>query len=1073
MKKNIATLFITIFCIGVAFGQKGRIEIPQETRKYIKKAADGDHLALEGGHLTLDGHVMPYPFFENHEVLFLYRLSKLRHNMVWRADSLYHQPDWDKKNPTITTAQQPGKKIAASTLSGARFTYDTYWVNIPQLPKSTTGWERFFCLKPMELSLPGWPETTIYVNGKPEAALLRQHFYWDAKQMMDENQANEVCLKSFGISSQPRGYREVSVVERNPVADELYWYTRVLIEAASILPDTAKGAKEIRTLADEIMMDLNLDLGGNQSLNEQMAQVLTKVKQRFAEIEKLAGDSPVLKMLMHGHLDSAWRWTLAHTDEKIQRLVMNNLYLMDRFPEYKYIFTTPYHYERMAELYPDLFGRVEEKIAAGQWIADGSTYVETDMNLPGGESIVRQFLYGLDYFRNTLGVKKNSLFLPDTFGYPRFLPQVAQGFGLDHLIAMRTNTDEIDHTIYNFKGIDGSTILVNGLCTPAWEYPFVDAIHDYKIANPSHISTYNAPDPGPRRLMGTWEQFKNKSQTNEQLILIGWGDGGGGGTEDQIELMKRVNSLPSIPQVEWTNLYDYIQSQLQNKEKFATFDERILPSSFIQRTFTMANGIKKNNRAVEQRLRETEVLSAWAMQYGFDYPQEQLTEFWKTLLLHHFHDIITGMAVPEVLSQANLTLQELERDVTRLRDSALDHLLKNMEMPSEGIVIFNPSGVNMTGVQTLDNVAGRKGQSLVNENGEAIKSEWLGDRFVVDLPSISPMSFRKLYWNEAKPLASTPFASSKRTLENELVKVMFNEQGEITSFWDKEQNRELVPAGKVFNKLLAVEHKGGRVTKPTWEKVVFSNPKNGMLTTSLTIKKKFKTSAIEQEIILKQGSKSLAFNTKLDWKEEDRLEADFPLDFSTDAAHHGIQWGYDQVKRTSYAAGDSLKMPLCAHQWADVSDRDYGVALFDNTRYGYNLKKGGLRLVLTYGQHRHGYEEMTHVPWSPVASGDDTGMDFSYALFPHVGDLSEGDVVQQAAAFNTELIVRNKEQAVIEKAVSEALFEGLPKNVILQTIKKAENGSGMIVRMYETEQRTTRVDLGIKGAKHGTRNEFE
>lgn len=170
MKKNITTLFIIIFGIGVAFGQKERTEIPQETLKYIKKEADGDHLALEGGHLTLDGHVMPYPFFENHEVLFLYRLSKMRHNVVWRADSLYHQPDWDEKNPTITTEQQPGKKIAASTLSGARFTYDTYWVNIPKLPKSTTGWERFFCVKPMELSLPGWPETTIYVNGKPKAA---------------------------------------------------------------------------------------------------------------------------------------------------------------------------------------------------------------------------------------------------------------------------------------------------------------------------------------------------------------------------------------------------------------------------------------------------------------------------------------------------------------------------------------------------------------------------------------------------------------------------------------------------------------------------------------------------------------------------------------------------------------------------------------------------------------------------------------------------------------------------------------------------------------------------------------
>lgn len=340
MNKNRALLTgFVLFVLSATstFAQTVPYKLQQRTLGYVNRAADGDHLALEGGHLALDGHVMPYPFFESHEVLFLYRLSQMRHKTIWGADSLYHKDGWDKSNAQIGTDQQPGKRVSASALSGSRLSYDTYWLELPQLPLNTNGRERFFCLKPMELTLPGWPETTIYVNGKPEAAHLRQHFYWDIKQLIDESQSNQICLKSFGISDQQRGYREVSVVERNPIVDDLYWYMRVLIEASSILPDDAKGAREIKALADEVMMELNLDLAGNSSFNIQMKQVLEKIRVRFAEIEKLADDYPILKMLMHGHLDSAWRWALAHTDEKIQRLVMNNLYLMDRYPEYKYI----------------------------------------------------------------------------------------------------------------------------------------------------------------------------------------------------------------------------------------------------------------------------------------------------------------------------------------------------------------------------------------------------------------------------------------------------------------------------------------------------------------------------------------------------------------------------------------------------------------------------------------------------------------------------------------------------------------------------------------------------------------
>ncbi len=1063
-KTTLIAILITSSFVKLSYSQTLQ-QIQDNTLKYIERAADGDHLALEGGHLALDGHVMPYPFFEPHEVLFLYRLSQLRHRTVWSADKLFYKQGWENDEGYRKSIPESAKEVSVNQMNGGRLTHESYWLKLPKLPKSETGWERFFTLKPIEMTLPGWPETTIYVNGESKAALMRQHFYWSLDELLDQGKSNLICLKSFGIYDQQRGYKDVSVVERDPEMDELYWYMRVLIEAKSILKETDKGFMEITALTNEVISKLNLDIAKTTVFRTQLKDYLPTIRSRFEAIEALSDSEFTLKMLNHGHLDSAWRWTLSDTDEKIERLVLNNLYLMDRYPEYKYIFTTPYHYERLSALYPKLFARVQEKIKTGQWVADGSTYIETDMNLPGGESIIRQFLYGLDYFRNTLGVENNSLFLPDTFGYPRFLPQIAQGFGLDHLVAMRVNTPEIDdHVIYRWKGIDGIEILVNGLSTPAWEYPFIDAVHNYKISNPEHYTTYNAPDPGPRRLLGTYNQFKDKAATQNQIMLIGWGDGGGGGTEDQLELKRKGSSLPSFPKVEWTTMHDYITAQKQNLEKFAQFDQRIVPSRFVQRTFIYANGLKTANRAIEQRLRETEALSVIASIYGFEYPNEDLERLWKELLLHHFHDIITGMAVPEVISEAYNTLLEIEAETTQLRDKALDFTLTKLNTKDDALVLFNTSGVTMTGVMEVPDVSLSDGINLVDDQGNAVEYEVHKNQLLIYLEQFEPMSFKALHWETEQKSATAPsqMLANQNTLENELVKVTFNKLGEISSYFDKEENRELLPENKKWNTFIALtadsdttldEHSFNN--KAT---VKAANPTQDALKASVEFEVSYKNSTIKQVASLTRGSKQLSFKTKIDWKEPQRLEVDFPLDFTTTTANHGIQWGAMEVERSIFKATDSLKMPYCVHQWADVSDADYGVSVFDNVRYGYNLKKGGIRLILSYGERKQTYEELEAIDYTVEGAGKIGGQDFSYAIFPHRGNFNSANVIQKAKAFNTPLLARSANKNSVTSKL-ESLVTGLPENIILQTIKKAEDGKGFILRLYETEQRTTVSEL--------------
>ncbi|MBS9462586.1 hypothetical protein KIM67_09200 [Flagellimonas sp. 389] len=1071
MKRYINFTILILIVLSSSFlGAQISEEQSEDILDYIRRAADGDHLALEGGHLALDGHVMPYPFFEAHEVLYLYRLSESRHKTIWKADSLHFKEGWNEDFPFKEPHKVNSKKVGANYISGGRHTYETYWFTVPDLPKKINSWERFLCIKPMEMALSGWPETAIYVNGKSKAALLRNHFYWATEQIFDDTKPNKICLKSYGVFDTPRGYRVISVVERDPLIDTYYWKLRVLIEAKSILSEEEVGYNEIKALADYSMNALDLNLSGTSQFRQKLEQVLPIISEKYKKLESLSIDQPTLKILAHGHLDTAWRWTLQHTDEKIERLVRNNLYLMDRYPEYKYVFTTPYHYERLSSLYPYLFEKVMAKMKEGQWIANGSTYVENDMNLPGNESIVRQFLYGLDYYQNKLDVEKNVLFLPDTFGFPRFLPQIAQGFGLDHLIGMRTISPEFEHTLYQWKGIDGSKLLVNGLSTPAWEYPFVDAVHKYRIKNPETITTYNAPEPGPRRLKGTWEQFKNKEVTDNQLLLIGWGDGGGGGTEDQIELKRSVSSLPSFPKTEWTTLHDYMTEQKKNIEKLAVFDRRILSSSWIHRTFLMANGIKTLNRKVEQRLREAEALSAMAEQFGNSYPREKTKKLWKSLLINHFHDIITGMAVPEVLISARDSLLKIDNEAKKIRDSKFDLLSEKLNMEKDGFVVFNPSGITMNGVTKIPNVTNTDELELQDSAGTATEYTVVDNQMFIAIDSLAPMSFKKYYWDEGKKTKKeTELKATTKSLENELVKIVFNSNGEITSYFDKEVKKELVPKGQVWNKFYERTHKENgslvprlKISENTIEtspmSVTVQNPRASYLTASLDVEKKYKNSNIHQTILLKKGSKQLDFSTTTNWQEPNALEVAFPMTLKTDIAHYGIQWGHDKIARVDPKNTKSIDNTVCAFQWADVSDADYGIALFDNVRYGYNLKEGGIGLILSYGRKPHDYSEIKNLKWDNEASGDLDGETFSYALYPHRGNLITANVVQKAKMFNTPLLAKSVEKSTHPEKLT-SLLRNLPDNIILQTIKKAEDGKGLIARLYETEKKTTTASM--------------
>ncbi|NMM48358.1 alpha-mannosidase [Marinigracilibium pacificum] len=1058
---NYLRLFVFVGCFSITIlcsAQDGMEFTDPQTIEYIKKAAEGDHLALEGGHLALDGHVMPYMFFEPHEIMYLFRLSQIRHEVIWKADSIYFSDSWEDDFPEKIPKSKDVIKVPSSHKFGKRHTESTIWFNLPAI-NLTSEREKFLCIKPLDMSLVGWPETTIFIDNQPKAALLRQHFYWSFDQIKKDSEPKLVCLKSFGVFDKPRGYREISVVERNPIIDELYWRVRVLIEALSILPEDSSGYQPISSAVKKVMNTLDLNLSSATSFQSQAEITLDNLRKDFLEIEKVAKNNPVLSVLIHGHLDSAWRWTLTQTDEKIQRLVLNNLYLMDRYPQLRYVFTSPYHYERLKKLYPKLYDRVLEKIKSGQWIANGATYLEGDLNLPGGESVIRQFLYGLAFYENELGVTENALFLPDTFGYPAFFPQIVKQFGLDHLIAMRVNTPEIDRTIYDWKGVDGSSILVFGLSTPAWEYPYIYEMHRGAGKKGYLRTTYNAPDPGPRRSFGTWQQFKNKDITDNQLMLIGWGDGGGGATEDHLELMHYGASLPGIPKLEWTNLVDYVNSQKSVSDNYPGFSHKIMPEKWIQKTFMMASGLKVANRMVESQLKECEALCSFASLHGFEYPAEELRALWKKLLIQHFHDIITGQGVPEVLMKAKQDLDSISLSVDIISTDAMNFIAEKLTMKSDGLLLFNSSGVNFNGVIDLGNID-LKGKSLVDEGDKEIEFTYSDEgNLLLKANDLKPFTFIKYYLSDNTSSIQTGVNVSANEIENQFLILKINDQGEIISLFDKELKKELVSSGRKFNVFYKVDYKNDKRELITLDSK-FINAFQNDLTGGLTFEKSIGDSRIVQKIILEKGSREIKFDSYVDWKEEYRLGVDFPINNINKMGTYGLQFGFDSLSTAISNPNDSLFIPFAAYQWVNISGENYGYSLLDNGRYAYDIKGGGVFLNLAYGLRKHNYQELADVEWNQKASGDIGGENFTYSFMPHSADFVKSKIINKARALNSitraRLIPENSNDDI-----DPYLILSESDDIIIESIKMAEDGEGIIVRMSEKNKEKATVKLKL------------
>ncbi|MBS3764956.1 alpha-mannosidase, partial [Candidatus Bipolaricaulota bacterium] len=713
-------------------------------------------------------------------------------------------------------------------------------------------------------------------------------------------------------------------------------------------------------------------------------------------------------------------------------------------------------YEFIRKHYPDLFERLSDAIEEGKWEPVGGTWVESDVNLSGGEPLARQYLYGKRYFRQHFDVDPKITFLPDAFGFSAALPGIAQAAGCPYLFTHKLSWNEVNefpHHSFNWEGIDGSRLLTH--------FPPADTYNGMSLEKGIDEVTQSA------------RGYKEKEKHQEAAYLIGWGDGGGGPNRDMIEDVKNIREMGSLPDIEFDSLKNFFTRLKEEGEQFEDWYGEL----YLERhrgTFTTQSKVKRKNRELEFLLRESEFWSALAAvrQKGFEYPKDQLEDTWKSYLFNQFHDILPGSSIREVYVDAERDYEEVESISKELLNEAKNHILPT-EPDTQYFFVGNSLSWKTDRVVSTE-VKGELGDDIYveTEDGAKLPGQISHDGKAVfsatELPGLGGKTFKI---KEGTSPAKNGIEVTSNKLENERIKVTLDERGEISSIFDKEAEREVV-TGRA-NQLVAytdiptefeaweleedIYENSEPVPAPDRNRMLESGPVRGILEQ----KRSYGNSLINQRITIFRNSKRLDFKTEVDWHEEKvLLKSHFPVNVQAHEATYEVQFGHFNRATHENTTWDEARFEVPHQKWVDVSEYGFGAALLNNGKYGVNVDKSRIGLSLL------------RAPKWPDPEADMGHHEFAYSFLPHSGDFRQAGVIEEAYDFNipTETTQVNRFMEV------PPLIETSDRGVVVESIKLSQDSDRrLVVRLYEAWGRNSksRIDLGFQAEKVVTLNLIE
>lgn len=862
----------------------------------------------------------------------------------------------------------------------------------------------------------GWssqdPQIIAYIDGKMAGAFDHRH-----KAILIDSKKEHFSLVLYLYLAPVSNLYSFaySLCEIDENARALYYDIKVPYDVMSYLDPNTKHYCDIRNTLNEAINLLDLRNRGEDWVRS-AERARAYLKSEFYEKKCRKGDV-FCTCIGHTHIDVAWLWTFAQTKEKAQRSFSTFIELMKQYPEFKFMSSQPQLYQFVKEEAPELYEEIKKAVREGRWEPEGAMWVEADCNLPSGESLIRQILYGKRFFREEFGADCKVLWLPDVFGYSAALPQILKKSGVDYFITSKISWNETNKMPYDtflWRGIDGTEVL---------SY-FLTAQDKKRGEEPVNHTSYNGTTE-PKMVAGTWDRYQQKDINNDVLLAYGYGDGGGGPTMEQIELVRRMAyGIEGCPTARHGFVRDFME-RLEKKVK----GNRSLPRwvgelylEYHRGTYTSQAKNKKNNRKGEflYQNAETAALMAEAL-LGTEYPAKTLSDGWRGLLLCQFHDVIPGSSIKEVYEDSDRIYAEILPRGAQLLSDARAQIRENLASDG-GVLVFNPNSFSSSSTVQLD------GRSV----------------YVRDIPA---KGYAVVAPEENRPLS---LDEQSRTLESNFLRVVLDESMNIISLYDKEANREVLAPGKAANTLIAFEdypraYDAWEITNYYTEKswtisdVTEAHPLSDEgARAGFYVKRLFGNSVIEQKIYLYANEKRLDFQTKIDWKNDHiLLKAAFPFDLNADFATYDIQYG--NVRRATHrnTSWDDAKFEVCMHKFADISEHGFGVSLMTDCKYGCDTLGSEIRLTLL--------KSATY----PDPTADKCLHEFSYSVYPHTGDFREAGTIRRAFEFNNPMSAESvpAKSGTLPSRYSFVSIDG--ENAFIETVKKAEDGDGIIVRVCE------------------------
>lgn len=900
----------------------------------------------------------------------------------------------------------------------------------------------------------GIAEVMVYHNGVPLQAVDSYHreFFLGERALPGEdhtigaaayiglgNSFTDTDSMTGSVSLVRLKTAEMRAIDRN--AYDLYYDMEAAYQSAKTMDVNSRIYMRLIGILDDVTDIIDFRAGKGERFYESLKEARDFLRQDlYQKYHADSAFSPILWAVGHAHIDTAWLWRLDHTKKKCENTFSTALHFMEVYPDYKFSCSQAQQYLFIKEGNPALYERIKAAVAEGKWEPVGGMWVESDCNIVSGESLVRQFLYGVRFFEREFGKRTEVVWLPDVFGYSASLPQIIRKSGLKYFVTIKIAWSQVNKPVYHtfeWEGIDGSVVLAH--FAPQGDYNCIFT---------------------PGQIKESWDRYQQKHISDSAMYIYGHGDGGGGPSSRMLEIGERIKDFPGMPKVRFSTAEEFFQDlekQVQGNSELPKWAGELY-LEYHRGTYTSQAWIKKANRQSEIGLQIAEQLSSIAyLMKGWPYPHESLNHLWQLVLLNQFHDIVTGSSIHEVYDDAREAYAEVSEKLEAHVGQALSAMAGEGESVAgrKSILLYNPLSWLRHGPQKLPRSAEVPGQPVKDLDGT--------EHTLATIHGLPPLGYATI------PVDSLPgqddatdLSVDVKALENRFFRIQLDENGEIRSVWHKQGQREVIDQHNYCrgNALLAFEDKP--LKHDAWDIDIFYREKvervqrlenievveEGPFRAGVEVRRTFgRGSVVRQRILVYRDLARIDFETEVEWKERQTLlKAAFPVKVYSRHATYDIQFGNLERPTHWNTTWDWARFEVYGHKWADLSEGDYGVSILTDSKYGWDIKGNVMRLTLLKG------------PIVPDPVSDLGTHYFTYSLFPHLGDWRMARTVRRAYELNVPV------QSVGVRGEGEPPFkfsfaEVDRRNLIIETLKKAEDEEAFIVRLYESQGQRGRASI--------------